>query len=124
MAGGHNPSFGKRRALHFNAFVEDIDKRKLWEMHDGLCGICKSYVPFGKTTIDHIIPLSRGGLHCYDNVQPAHASCNRRKADLLPHQFDPNKGNAKRVPGAKGYRNSRSERQARTHGRKRARPKK
>jgi 5-methylcytosine-specific restriction endonuclease McrA len=30
-------------------------------------------------TIDHITPLSEGGLHCYENVQPAHSLCNHVK---------------------------------------------
>lgn len=30
-------------------------------------------------TVDHIIPLSRGGLHIWANVQAAHAGCNREK---------------------------------------------
>ena len=32
-------------------------------------------------SIDHIIPLSKGGLHRWDNVQLAHRSCNRMKGN-------------------------------------------
>lgn len=30
-------------------------------------------------SLDHIIPLSRGGHHTADNVQAAHLACNHRK---------------------------------------------
>lgn len=30
-------------------------------------------------TIDHIIPLSKGGLHSWNNIQLAHLSCNSSK---------------------------------------------
>jgi len=34
-------------------------------------------------TLDHIIPLSKGGSHAWDNVQVAHAICNATKRDLV-----------------------------------------
>ena len=32
-------------------------------------------------TLDHIIPLSKGGSHTWDNVQLAHMGCNAGKCD-------------------------------------------
>ena len=32
-------------------------------------------------SIDHIIPISKGGSHQWDNVQLAHRSCNRIKGN-------------------------------------------
>lgn len=34
-----------------------------------------------KLTMDHIVPLSKGGPHRVDNVVPACVNCNSRKAD-------------------------------------------
>lgn len=34
-------------------------------------------------TIDHIIPLSKGGTHTYNNVQLAHYICNSKKSDKI-----------------------------------------
>ena len=63
------------------AFVEHIDKRKLWMDYQGICGLCLQPVKFARMTIDHILPLSKGGLHEYANVQPAHGLCNHVKAN-------------------------------------------
>jgi len=64
----------------------------------GICQICGGEVDFsdgyydesghfhiGKNypTLDHIIPLSRGGFHTWDNVQLAHQGCNAGKCDKL-----------------------------------------
>lgn len=37
-------------------------------------------------TVDHVIPRSKGGSSEWENVVACCASCNRRKADRLPHQ--------------------------------------
>ena len=34
-------------------------------------------------SIDHIIPVSRGGTHTWDNVQLAHRYCNSIKSNKL-----------------------------------------
>lgn len=77
-----------RRARELGAFMEDVDRLDLWLVHQGLCGICNEPVEFDTAEVDHIIPLSRGGLHSYDNCQPAHVTCNRRKANKLPQEFN------------------------------------
>jgi 5-methylcytosine-specific restriction endonuclease McrA len=74
----HN-SPASRRARAKGAFVEHIDKRKLWTDYQGICGLCMQPVKFARMTIDHIKPLSLGGLHEYANVQPAHSLCNHIK---------------------------------------------
>jgi 5-methylcytosine-specific restriction endonuclease McrA len=68
----------RRRALKLNAFVEDVKRATVYEMHGGMCGICEEFI-VGEFHVDHVVPLSRGGLHSYSNTQPAHPFCNRSK---------------------------------------------
>jgi 5-methylcytosine-specific restriction endonuclease McrA len=37
-------------------------------------------------TVDHILPVSRGGKNTWGNTVCACAACNQRKADHLPHE--------------------------------------
>jgi 5-methylcytosine-specific restriction endonuclease McrA len=75
----------KRRAIEKAVFVEAVDPRIVFERDNGRCGICKQRVdPMSKWNVDHIIPVSKGGAHSYDNVQLAHGKCNRRKGASLP----------------------------------------
>jgi 5-methylcytosine-specific restriction endonuclease McrA len=72
-----------RIARKLDQFVEDVDPIQLLEMHQGLCGICGETIT-DAFHVDHVMPLSRGGLHAYRNAQPAHPGCNMRKHDRLP----------------------------------------
>lgn len=68
-----------------------------------LCGDAIDYqLPYlhpMEFTVDHVIPLARGGSDTLENKAPAHRSCNRAKSDKL-------KGESKRraVPRLKVVR--------------------
>lgn len=65
----------------------------LYERDKGICGICKQQVETTHMTIDHIIPLSVGGSHVWNNIQLAHKCCNsakKNKYDRFTDSSDPN----------------------------------
>ena len=54
----------------------------------GRCGLCHKRVPLTKkyphplaATVDHIVPITQGGEHTFENVQLAHARCNLLKGN-------------------------------------------
>lgn len=61
---------------------------EIYERDRWICKLCGKKVnkdlpssdPMG-ATLDHIIPLSKGGLHIRENVQLAHRTCNSLKGD-------------------------------------------
>lgn len=54
------------------------------EAQGGNCYLCKwPFAPDNGPTVDHVVPLSRGGGN-RGNILLAHARCNNDKADRLP----------------------------------------
>jgi len=53
----------------------------------GVCGICVRAVPFSEASVDHVIPISRGGQHSWDNVRLTHIRCNMRKGSRLDSEL-------------------------------------
>jgi 5-methylcytosine-specific restriction endonuclease McrA len=81
---------GKRRIVKLKAFVEDVQLGTLWIRDGGTCQLCGDPInpalkaPDPKSvSIDHVIPLSRGGEHSYANTQLAHFGCNSRKGSRV-----------------------------------------
>jgi 5-methylcytosine-specific restriction endonuclease McrA len=75
------------------AFVMPVYFSKIYKRDKGICQICGQHVAYDKSpedpmgaTIDHIIPLSRGGKHHPDNCQLAHRRCNSVKGTAMPEE--------------------------------------
>jgi hypothetical protein len=81
----------RRRARHAGAkVVEYIYLPDIAERDGHRCGICRRQVdmtllvPHPKApTLDHVVPLARGGDHSKANAQLAHFLCNSRKGDRV-----------------------------------------
>lgn len=50
------------------------------------CQYCGARPPLGELTLDHVIPRSRGGSLCWENVVTACQRCNRRKGSRTPRE--------------------------------------
>jgi 5-methylcytosine-specific restriction endonuclease McrA len=74
----------KRRALKRGRFVERIESLVVLERDDGVCWLCGTDVDPTDFTVDHVIPLSKGGEESYANARLAHRSCNSRKGAQAP----------------------------------------
>jgi 5-methylcytosine-specific restriction endonuclease McrA len=47
------------------------------------CPMCGKVEPEIKLTIDHVIPLAKGGAHCAENIQPLCLRCNTTKQTTI-----------------------------------------
>lgn len=78
----------KRRALLHDAMVEEFRREDIFERDRWQCGLCGlqinpalKFPDPGSASVDHVIPLSRGGTHEPANAQASHLLCNVRKSN-------------------------------------------
>ena len=83
-------NYHKRRALKKKLPAADIRPRDIYERDSWTCGLCGDGIDPGtawpdplSASLDHILPLSKGGHHVPENVQAAHLSCNVRKGNRV-----------------------------------------
>lgn len=63
------------------------ERVKIYNKGKGRCAICGKFVPYDSFTVDHIIPLAKGGTNAMDNLQVARSPCNLIKQDILPEDL-------------------------------------
>lgn len=62
-------------------------KQEIYQRQNGLCAYCNRYRNIKYMTVDHIIPLSKGGTNKIDNLQCTCKMCNRLKDNMMPNEF-------------------------------------
>ena len=71
---------GDEKFLNIRAFTES-QKRKAYEVQNGICMICHNHFDFEQMEGDHIIPWCDGGKTSTENCQMLCKSCNRTKSN-------------------------------------------
>lgn len=77
----------KKRIEKFGGVYQSIDPIKVLDRDKWTCQICKGKTPkklrgtneSNAPEIDHIVPISKGGWHVYENVQCTCRQCNNKK---------------------------------------------
>ncbi|OQX24668.1 MAG: HNH endonuclease [Desulfobacteraceae bacterium IS3] len=86
----------------FDFFIEEEDIRRernkarelrasqWWKRQcaKGVCGYCGRTVSAKELTMDHIVPISRGGKSVKGNVAACCKDCNNQKKQLLPMEWE------------------------------------
>jgi 5-methylcytosine-specific restriction endonuclease McrA len=70
--------------------ARELRKSQWWRnrLDKGICHYCGGVFPPSELTMDHIVPLIRGGRSSRGNVAPACKECNNRKKHMLPIEWE------------------------------------
>ena len=72
------------------AKARDLRKTRWWQQKIAkeCCYYCQQKVARAELTMDHIVPLVRGGRSTKDNLVAACKSCNTKKRTMLPMEWE------------------------------------
>jgi 5-methylcytosine-specific restriction enzyme A len=70
--------------------ARELRKSRWWQQKTstGTCWYCGQKVGYHNLSMDHVIPLARGGRSTKDNLVPSCKECNNKKKSLLPVEWD------------------------------------
>jgi len=70
--------------------ARELRRSQWWKnrVAKGLCHWCLCSFPPDELTLDHIVPVVRGGKSSRGNVVPACKECNSKKKYLLPIEWE------------------------------------
>ncbi len=71
------------------AKARELRKSRWWrnKIGEGRCYYCGGQTPPAKLTMDHVVPLTRGGASTKNNLAPSCKECNTRKKTMLPQEW-------------------------------------
>lgn len=69
--------------------ARELRRSQWWQnrIARGVCHYCGRQVPPAELTLDHVVPLIRGGRSSKGNCVPACKECNSRKQSLVPTEW-------------------------------------
>ena len=71
------------------AKARELRKTRWWQQKTaaGTCYYCGTKVAHKELTMDHLVPLARGGRSTKDNLVPSCKDCNTKKRKFLPMEW-------------------------------------
>lgn len=89
-----NEKKNRRRVRILSGIYEKLSFDVICAKASNICYLCGDVVCFDlepksyySPSLDHIIPVSKGGSHTYDNVALAHLGCNVKKGSKLMEEL-------------------------------------
>jgi 5-methylcytosine-specific restriction endonuclease McrA len=72
------------------AKARELRKSRWWQQKtaSGLCHYCGRKFTYKQLTMDHLVPLARGGRSTRDNLVPSCKKCNVKKKVMLPLEWE------------------------------------
>lgn len=67
-----------------------VSRKNVWARDKGLCQYCNKKMNVKESTLDHVLPRSRGGKKSWDNIVLACVPCNQKKDDMTPSEANMN----------------------------------
>jgi 5-methylcytosine-specific restriction endonuclease McrA len=86
----YSENIGDQEIKHEKEKARSLRQTTWWmrKIQKGICYYCHREVGRKNLTMDHLVPLSRGGKSKKGNIVPACKDCNNKKKNLLPIEWE------------------------------------
>ncbi|MBT4096187.1 MAG: HNH endonuclease [Gemmatimonadetes bacterium] len=104
ISGGQNCAIGRREITLEDYYIpasdehigrersraRDLRNSQWWkrQLAEGLCHYCRGEFRPSELTMDHVVPVVRGGFSKRGNVVPCCKDCNNQKQSMLPVEWN------------------------------------
>ena len=90
LIGSENGMAGEQEIRREKEKARRLRQSAWWarRIEKGICRYCGRHVGRANLTMDHVVPLSRGGRSKKGNIVPACKECNNKKKYLLPIEWE------------------------------------
>lgn len=78
----------RRETISQACIIEQFSRQAVYDRDGGFCYICGKPVDQNNWHLDHVVPLTRGGDHAFDNCAVTHPVCNLKKGTKTPWEMD------------------------------------
>lgn len=78
----------RQRAVKLGAETEHVSLDEVVKRDGDACYLCGKETDRDDRTLDHVVPLRRGGKHIPSNCRVAHRRCNSKKGAKLVSEID------------------------------------
>ena len=70
--------------------ARELRKSQWWKnrIGKGVCHWCQGQFPPGELSMDHVVPVIRGGSSARGNLVPSCKECNNKKKHMLPIEWE------------------------------------
>jgi 5-methylcytosine-specific restriction endonuclease McrA len=71
---------------HIPQQTRALSRKNILLRDHNTCQFCGRMLPAAQLTLDHVVPRSRGGRSCWENLVASCYNCNNRKGDRTPEE--------------------------------------
>lgn len=68
--------------------VQLVYERNISMFNSLTCCLCKKKITFGQDSLEHLLPISRGGTNHINNLDVSHRSCNYSRGDKTIEEYN------------------------------------